>query len=266
MGGSMSTTGWADGPPTSTGSQIGDSGTGMHAVAAILAALYQRVSTGKGQRVEVAMQDSVLNLCRVKMRDQQRLAHGPLNEYPNEEFGDFVPRSGNASGGGQPGAALKCSPGGQNDYCYVIIQPPVWASLAKLVGRPDLAEDDNFATPAARLQRLDEVWSIVEAWTSQHTKLEVLEILNEFDVPCGPILDMKDLINDEALIARGIIVEVTHPERGVFKTVGCPLILSDSPVTVETSPLLGEHSEEILKEIMGYGPEEIEQLRGEGVI
>jgi formyl-CoA transferase len=94
----------------------------------------------------------------------------------------------------------------------------------------------------------------------------VLEKLNEIDVPCGPILDMKDLINDEALIARGMIVEVTHPERGVFKTVGCPLILSDSPVTVETSPLLGEHSEEILKEFMGYGPEEIEQLRGEGVI
>ena len=266
MGGSMSTTGWADGPPTSTGAQIGDSGTGMHAVAAILAALYQRVGTDKGQRVEVAMQDSVLNLCRVKMRDQQRLAHGPLNEYPAKEFGDFVPRSGNASGGGQPGAALRCKPGGQNDYAYVIIQPPLWVPLTKLIGRPELAEDPKFATPEARLERLDEVWAIVEAWTSEHGKNEVLEKLNEIDVPCGPILDMKDLINDEGLNARGMIVDVKHPERGVFKTVGCPLVLSDSPVTVETSPLLGEHSEEILKEVMGYGKEEIEQLRKEGVI
>jgi formyl-CoA transferase len=208
----------------------------------------------------------VLNLCRVKMRDQQRLAHGPLNEFPNEEFSDFVPRSGNASGGGQPGAALRCKPGGQNDYCYVIIQPPVWAALAKQVGRAELVEDENFATPEARLKRLDEVWGIVEAWTSQHTKQEVLEKLNEIDVPCGPILDMKDLINDEGLNARGMIVDVDHPKRGVFKTVGCPLILSDSPVSVETSPLLGEHSEEILKEFMGYGKEEIDQLREEGVI
>ena len=130
MGGSMSTTGFEDGPPTSTGAQIGDSGTGMHMAAAILAALYQRTRTGRGQRVEVAMQDSVLNLCRVKLRDQQRLRHGTLTEYPNRSFGDEVPRSGNASGGGQPGAALRCAPGGANDYCYVIIQPQVWPALA----------------------------------------------------------------------------------------------------------------------------------------
>ncbi len=110
------------------------------------------------------------------------------------------------------------------------------------------------------------MWAIVEAWTSKHSKNEVLEKLNEIDVPCGPILDMKDLINDEGLNARGMIVDVKHPERGVFKTVGCPLVLSDSPVTVETSPLLGEHNEEILKEVMGYGKEEIDQLREEGVI
>ncbi|MCZ6628365.1 MAG: formyl-CoA transferase [SAR324 cluster bacterium] len=266
MGGSMSTTGWEDGPPTSTGAQIGDSGTGIHAVAAILAALYQRVQTNKGQRVEVAMQDSVLNLCRVKMRDQQRLAYGPLKEYPTGKFDGFVPRSGNASGGGMPGTALKCKPGGQNDYIYVIIQPPMWASLAKCIGRPELAEDPNFKTPEARLGRLDEVWSLVEAWTVQHNKIEVMKTLNEIDVPCGPILDMSDLIDDEGLNARGMIAEVNHPERGVFKTVGCPLILSDSPVSMETSPLLGEHNEEILGQVMGYGKEEVEQLRGEGVI
>ncbi len=211
MGGAMSTTGFPDGPPTSTGAQIGDSGSGIHMVAAILAALYQRTHSGRGQRIEVAMQDAVLNLCRVKMRDQQRLAHGPLGEYPNETFGDYVPRSGNASGGGQPGAALRCSPGGENDYVYVIIQPPVWAPLAKLIGRPELADDPAFATPAARLPHLDEVFGIVEQWTQQFTKFEVLDKLNAIDVPCGPILSTKDLIEDPSLRARGMIAEVEHP-------------------------------------------------------
>ena len=203
MGGAMSTTGWEDGPPTSTGAQIGDSGSGIHMVAAILAALYQRTHTGRGQRVSVAMQDSVLNLIRVKLRDQQRLAHGPLREYPNKTFADFVPRSGNASGGGQPGGALRCAPGGPNDYVYVIIQPQVWPALAELIGRPELVEDPGFATPAARLKHLDDVFGVVEEWTKGFTKFEVLDALNEIDVPCGPILSTKDLIEDEIAARAG---------------------------------------------------------------
>src|SRR6266550_229098 len=141
MGGASSTTGWEEGPPTVTGAQIGDSGTGVHLVSGILAALFQRERSGKGQRVEVAVTDAVLNLCRVKMRDQQRLQHGPLLEYPTKEFGNTVPRAGNASGGGQPGAALRCAPGGPNDYVYVIIQPPSWEPLIKLCGREELITD-----------------------------------------------------------------------------------------------------------------------------
>ncbi|HVA84033.1 MAG TPA: formyl-CoA transferase [Candidatus Binataceae bacterium] len=266
MGGSMSTTGLEDGPPTSTGAQIGDSGTGMHMAAAILAALYQRTRTGRGQRVEVAMQDSVLNLCRVKLRDQQRLKHGPLTEYPNRSFGDEVPRSGNASGGGQPGAALRCEPGGANDYCYVIIQPQVWAALARIAGRPELADDPAYATPEARIKHLDEVFGVIEQWTMRHTKHEVMRTLMEADVPCGPILSMKDLIEDRALARRGIVASVEHPQRGVFKTVGCPLVLSESPVEITSSPLLGEHTADILREVMGCGDAELEQLRAEGVI
>jgi formyl-CoA transferase len=266
MGGSMSTTGWADGPPTSTGAQIGDSGTGIHAVAGILAALYQRTHTGRGQRVEVAMQDAVLNLCRVKMRDQQRLQHGPLTEYPNQGFGDEVPRSGNASGGGQPGAALRCKPGGPNDYCYVIVQPPIWPALARTIGRPELAADPAFATPEARIKHLDDVFALIESWTMLHTKHEVMRTLMEADIPCGPILSMKDLIEDEALSKRQMIVDVPHRERGTFKTVGCPISMSDSPVEVTPSPLLGEHTAEVLREVMNYGDAEIRQLRDEGVI
>jgi len=266
MGGAMSTTGFPEGPPTSTGAQIGDSGTGIHTVAGILAALYQRTHSGRGQRVEVAMQDTVLNLCRVKLRDQQRLKHGPLSEYPNSTFGDEVPRSGNASGGGQPGAALRCKPGGPNDYCYVIIQPPIWPALARTIGRHDLADDPGFSTPEARIKHLDEVFAIIEQWTMKHTKHEVMRVLMEADVPCGPVLSMKDLIEDEALAKRGMIVEVPHRERGVFKTLGCQIVLSDSPVEVKASPLLGEHTAEILREVMNYGEGEVARLRAEGVI
>jgi len=265
MGGSMSTTGWPDGPPTSTGAQIGDSGTGMHCVAGILAALLHRERSGLGQRVDVAMQDAVLNLCRVKMRDQQRLARGPLKEYPNKEFGDEVPRSGNASGGGQPGAALRCKPGGPNDYVYVIIQPQVWAPLMKLVGREELITDPEYATPEARLSHLEDCFGVIEEWTLQRTKFDVMRALNEIDVPCGPILSMKDLIEDRSLYERNVLVEVPHPQRGSFVTVGCPIRLSDSPVEVRPSPLLGEHTDEILN-WLGYDQARIQDLRSAGAI
>ena len=316
MGGAMSTTGWPDGPPTSSGAQIGDSGTGMHAVAGILAALYQRVSSGRGQRVELAMQDCVLNLCRVKLRDQQRLdyyhqhltgreeiqhleqaqqlAHEAadenpplpqgkahfeeadseatrrsmkaLAEYPNKEFGEAVPRSGNASGGGQPGSHLACKPGGPNDYVYVIIQPPIWKPLCTLIGRAELADHPKYATPEARLPILDDVFGIIEQFTKQHTKYEVLKLMNDIDVPCGPILDMKELLNDRSLRARNMIAAVAHPKRGTYYTVGLPLVLSDSPAEITTSPGLGEHNAEIYGGVLGYSPEQLDGLRAAGVI
>ena len=264
MGGSMSTTGFEDGPPTATGAQIGDSGTGIHLVAGILAALLQRGTTGRGQRVQVAMQDAVLNLCRVKLRDQQRLAHGPLGEYPNENFTDEVPRSGNASGGGQPGWALRCAPGGPNDYIYVIIQPAGWPAIAELIGRPELADDPQWSTPQARLSRLDKVFALIEEWTEQHTKWAVMEELNSHNVPCGPILSTRELIEDDTLATLGSVVTVEHPERGTYKTVGCPIKLSDSPVEIDRSPLLGEHTEQVL-DALGYTGRAGE-LRAAGVI
>jgi formyl-CoA transferase len=266
MGGAMSTTGLEDGPPLCTGAQIGDSGSGIHMVAAILAALYQRTQTGRGQRVEVAMQDSVLNLVRVKMRDHQRLKHGPLSEYPNKTFGNAVPRSGNASGGGHPGTALRCKPGGQNDYVYVVFQPQIWDRLLQVMERDDLIGDPRYSTPAARLERLDEVYGLVESWTMQYTKFEVNEKLNAIDVPCGPILDTSDIIDDAHLQVREMIVDVPHSQRGTFKTVGSPLKLSDSPVEIRQSPLLSEHTAEVLREVMGYDQAKVEQLRQEGVV
>jgi formyl-CoA transferase len=266
MGGSMSTTGFEDGPPVATGAQIGDSGTGMHAVAGILAALVQRGTTGRGQRVTVAMQHAVLNLCRVKLRDQQRLAHGPLAEYPNEQFDDAVPRSGNASGGGQPGWAVKCAPGGPNDYIYVIVQPPGWAPISSLIGRPDLADDPEWSTPEARLPKLGKMFQLIEEWSINLDKYEVLAQLNAHNIPCGPILSTKELIEDASLAENNMIVTVDHPERGSFTTVGCPIKLSDSPVKVDTSPLLGQHNEDVYVRELGVDPERFAQLQQAGVI
>ncbi|GAA4834021.1 formyl-CoA transferase [Saccharopolyspora rosea] len=266
MGGSMSTTGFEDGPPTATGAQIGDSGTGIHTVAGILAALFQRERTGRGQRVSVAMQHAVLNLCRVKLRDQQRLAHGPLREYPNSSFGAEVPRSGNASGGGQPGWAVRCKPGGPNDYVYVIVQPQGWPPISRLIGRPELAEDPDWATPEARLSKLDKMFGMIEEWSLQHDKWAVLAALTEQGVPCGPVLSTGELIEDASLADNGMIVTVDHPQRGEFRTVGCPIKLSDSPVRVTRSPLLGEHNAEVYRDRLGLDADELAGLRADGVI
>jgi formyl-CoA transferase len=249
-GGAMSTTGFEDGPPTVTGAQIGDSGNAVHLFGAICAALFQRTHTGRGQRVTIAMRDGILNLCRVKLRDQQRLEHGPLDEYPNKEFDGSVPRAGNASGGGQPGWAVRCKGGGPNDYLYLVIQPQVWEALATKIGRADLLEDPEYATPKQRLPHLSDIFRMIEEWTLTKDKWEAFHELNAIDVPCGPVLDTRDLLEDEDLKASGMIVEVDHPERGTFKTVGCPFTLSDSPVEITRPPLLGEHNAEVLAELV----------------
>jgi formyl-CoA transferase len=268
-GGAASTTGFDDGPPLVTGAQIGDSGTGIHLVAGILAALFQREKSGQGQRVTCAMQDTVLNLCRVKLRDQQRLAAGPLMEYPqypNGVFGDAVPRAGNASGGGQPGWAVRTKGGGPNDYIYVIIQPPGWEPLMKLCSRPELITDPEWATPEKRLPKLDKCFEIIEQWAMTMDKLEVMRQLNKFDIPCGPILDMGEIATEQALRETGTVVEVDHPKRGKFLTVGNPIKLSDSPTEVKPSPLLGEHTDEILKSIVGWSDDEIAAAHKAGAV
>ena len=270
-GGSASTTGFDDGPPLVTGAQIGDSGTGLHLALGIVAALYQRNTTGRGQKVLAAMQDAVLNLCRVKLRDQQRLDRtGLLKEYPqypDSKFGDAVPRAGNASGGGQPGWILKCK-GWETDpnaYIYFITQAPVWGSICKVIGQEDWITHPDYATPAARLPHLKSIFDRIEAWTMTKTKFEAMKILNEFDIPCGPILSMKEIAEDQSLRATGTVVEVDHPKRGKYLTVGNPIKMSDSVTEVLRSPLLGEHTDEVLTEL-GYGLEAITALRTEKVV
>ena len=269
-GGAASTTGEVDRVPLVTGAQIGDTGTGLHLALGIVTALYQREKSGKGQRVECAMQDGVLNLCRVKLRDQQRLAHGPLTEYPqypNGTFGDAVPRAGNASGGGQPGWIVKCK-GWETDpdsYIYVIAQAAAFPGLAKAIGREDWLEDPEWNTPKARLPKLETMFDEIEKWTLTRNKFEVMDILNPLNVPCGPILSMKELAEEPSLRATGTVVEVDHPTRGKYLSVGNPIKLSASPTEVKRSPLLGEHTDEVLREL-GYDDTAIGAAREAGAV
>ena len=255
-GGAASTTGFRDGVPLVTGAQIGDSGTGLHLALGIVTALYHRTHSGLGQKVDCAMQDGVLNLCRVKLRDQQRLAHGPLKEYSQfgegVPFGDAVPRAGNDSGGGQPGRILKCK-GWETDpnaYIYFITQAPVWEKICDVIGEPGWKTDPNYAKPPARLPRLNEIFGRIEEWTMTKTKFEAMDILNEYDIPCGPILSMKEIAEEKSLRETGTVVEVDHPKRGKYLSVGNPIKLSNSPSEVRRSPLLGEHTDEVLRDVL----------------
>jgi formyl-CoA transferase len=271
-GGSASTTGFRDGVPLVTGAQIGDSGTGLHLALGIVAALFQRTRTGRGQKVSAAMQDGVLNLCRVKLRDQQRLKAGPLTEYSQFgegiPFGDATPRAGNDSGGGQPGRILKCkgAPQDPNAYIYFITQAPVWAPICDVIGEPTWKTDPEYATPKARLPKLNQIFERIEQWTMTKTKFEAMDILNQYDIPCGPILSMKELADDQSLRKTGTIVEVDHPTRGKYLSVGNPIKLSDSVSEVKRSPLLGEHTDEILKDVLGFKAKDIAEIKGSGAL
>jgi len=271
-GGSASTTGMLGGVPIVTGAQIGDSGTGLHLALGIVTALFHREKSGKGQRVECAMQDGVLNLCRVKLRDQQRLQHGPLAEYSQHgegiPFGEATPRAGNDSGGGQPGRILKCK-GWETDpdaYTYFITQAAVWKNVCDVIGKPEWKDDPDYATPADRLPRLNEVFGAIEDWTMTKTKFEVMDLCNPLNIPVGPILSMKEIAEDQSLRKTGTVVEVDHPERGKYLSVGNPIKLSDSPADVERSPLLGEHTDEILREVLGMSEDDIAAAKAEGAV
>jgi len=252
MGGAMSVTGVADGPPTYVWPSIGDSGTGMHCVIGILAALMQRHTTGVGQQVEVSMQDAVVNLMRVSLRDHQRL-------------GRPMTRTGNQLGAGVPGTTYRCHPGGPNDYVFIFVQQQMWHPLLRAMGREDLIGDARYETGDARLRTKPEVDALVEAWTSTRSKHEVMDILGKAGVPCGACLDTGEVLADPHLKARDMIVELDHPVRGRFVTVGNPIKLSDSPTTITPSPMLGEHRAEILR-ALGYSDGDITALEKDGAV
>ena len=264
--------GFRDGVPLVTSAQIGDAGAGLHLALGIVSALYQRERTGRGQKVECAMQDAVLNLCRVKLRDQQRLAGGPLDKYTQagEAFRSATRfwRSGNDSGGGQPGRVLKCK-GWETDpnaYIYFITQAAVWDAVCDVIGEPTWKTHRDYATLKARLPRLNQIFARIEQWTMTKTKLEAMEILNRHEIPCGPVLSMKELAEDRRSGQRARWSRSNTLVRGKYLTVGNPIKMSDSPSDVVRSPLLGEHTVEILRDVLGLREDEIEEIERSGAI
>ncbi|QKM64434.1 formyl-CoA transferase [Polynucleobacter tropicus] len=264
-GGAASTTGFWDGPPTVSAAALGDSNTGMHLAIGILTALMQREKTGRGQKVSCSMQDAVLNLCRVKLRDQQRLDKvGYLEEYPqypHGSFSDVVPRGGNAGGGGQPGWVLKCK-GWETDpnaYIYFTIQGHAWEPITKALGKPEWATDPAYMTAEARQDKIFDIFATIEDWLKDKTKYEAVDILRKFDIPCAPVLSMKELAASPDLRKSGSIVEVDHKVRGKYLTIGSPIKFSDLQIDVKPSPVLGEHTDEVLSDL-GYSADDIAKL------
>ena len=264
-GGAASTTGFWDGPPTVSAAALGDSNTGMHLAIGILTALMQREKTGRGQKVSCSMQDAVLNLCRVKLRDQQRLDKvGYLEEYPQYPHGSFtdvVPRGGNAGGGGQPGWVLKCK-GWETDpnaYIYFTIQGHAWEPITKALGKPEWATDPAYMTAEARQDKIFDIFAVIEDWLKDKTKYEAVDILRKFDIPCAPVLSMKELAASPDLRKSGSIVEVDHKVRGKYLTIGSPIKFSDLEIEVKPSPVLGEHTDEVLADL-GYSADDIAKL------
>jgi len=253
-GGAMSVTGFPGSPPLKPGPTIGDTGTGVHAAAAVLAAYIQRERTGRGQQVEVAMQEAVLNFVRVPMMAMY-YTHQPVR------------RTGNAVVGVVPGDTFKCAPGGDNDYVFILCSTPeMWKSLCAAMGRAELAQDDRFKTAGSRRENAQALAAIINEWTGRHTKHQVMKLLGEAGVPCGAVLDTVELLNDPHLRERGMITTINHPVRGEFTMPGCPVKLEDSTVQVQSAPLLGQHNGEVYGEFLGLGASELEELKRQGVI
>jgi formyl-CoA transferase len=270
-GGAASTTGFWDGPPTISGAALGDSNTGMHLLIGILTALLSREKTGLGQKVAVSMQDAVLNLCRVKLRDQQRLEQlGYLEEYPqypNGTFTDVVPRGGNAGGGGQPGWVLKCK-GWETDpnaYIYFTIQEQNWERTCRAVDKPEWIDDPAYTTAEARQPHIFDIFAEIEKWLADKTKYEAVDILRKYEVPCAPVFSMKEIAEDSALRKTGTIVEVDQKERGTYLTVGSVIKFSDFTPEITGAPLLGEHTDEVLASL-GYDADAIASMRAAQVV
>ena len=253
MGGAMCATGFPENPPTYVWPAIGDSGTGMHMAIGILAALQQRNSSGKGQEVEVSMQDSVANIMRISLRDHQRL-------------GGVQERTGNQLGKNVPGSTYPCAPGGRNDYIYIFAQQQMWKAFANAIGRPDIIEDSRYATPESRWDNRETLNAIIEGWTRQKTKYEAMRILGDAGVPSGACQDTGEILEDPHLKERDMIIDIDYPSRGKYKTVGCLIKLSDSPAEIKRPPTLGEHTEDLLGKLCGVTPEDFSKLRDKGAI
>jgi formyl-CoA transferase len=254
MAGAMSMTGSPDGPPTKAIGGLADTGAGLHTAIGILAAIIQRQTTGVGQQVEVAQQEAVVNLLRIHMRETYAT-------------GKPAPRQGNRSAAAAPSNIYRCSPGGPNDYVFIhCATVDMWKALTRIVGRPEMADDPRYHDRRDRVQIVDEIDTMIEAWTETRDKHEVMEIMAGAGVPCGAVLDSTEILSDPHLRKRRFIVDLDHPRRGPYPMPGNPVRLSDSTTEVGRSPLLGEHNAEVYGRLLGVKPDQIARLKQDGII
>jgi formyl-CoA transferase len=256
-GGVMSVTGFPDREPVLCGANIGDSGAGVHLAAGIMAAIIERTRTSRGQVVEVSMQEAVANLMR-----QRYVAH----------YRDGKPtarRGNNAPPGAVPDGLYACAPGGPNDYVYIYVQPMnqgMWCDFARAIRREDLIDDPRCVDAPTRWKHVDELNAIARAWTGARSKQEVMAILAKAGVPCGAVLDTSEVLDDPHLNAREAIVSIDHPTRGRFRVPSCPIRLSDAKPVTTPPPLAGQHTEEVLAEVLGISPAGVADLRARKIV
>ena len=253
-GGSMSITGTADTVPLRSGSTYGDTGTGMQLAIGILAAYVRAKETGQGGHVEVSMQEAIASYSRV----------GFLGR---ELVGDPVPRVGNDLRGLSPTNTYHCKPFGPNDYVYIMVNTgAMLEGLFTGIGHPELVDDPRLATAAARKENCDFLQGLVSEWTAQRTKHEAMAELQAMGVPAGATFDSGDIFNDEHLKGRGMVQVVEHPERGPIEILGNPIRIDHQPTVLTHAPLLGAHTEDVLREELGMGDTELAGLREACVI
>jgi formyl-CoA transferase len=253
-GGAFSMTGYPGSEPIKPAPTVGDTGTGLHAACGVLAAWIQRERTGRGQKVEVAMQDAVVNITRIAML-QTFIDHQPVARH-----GNTVPVTGASF-------LYKCAPGGDNDYVVVYCSNrEMWVGLCNAIGRPELIEDPRFRTGEARNRNAAAVDEIIGGWTARHTKHEVMKVFGDAGVATGAVLDSVEILNDPHLRERKMVVDLTHPTRGEFPMPSCPVQLEDSPVEPRLAPRLGEHNDEIYGAYLGLNATALAELRREKII
>jgi formyl-CoA transferase len=256
MAGSYSLTGVPDGPPLKPAPNVGDTGTGLHAAIGILSAYIQRLKTGQGQRVELSMQEAVVNMLRANFREQY-------------STGKPTPRIGAGGGNRELTGLFACHPGGPNDYVFVMgrnLSERTWNALLKVMGREDLQGDARYASATDRAARRDELNALLTAYCSTRSKHQVMTEVASLGIPCGAVQDTVEVMHDPHLMERGMLAAVQHPVVGSFVMPGCPVRLDDSPVQVSAAPLLGQHNEEVYAELLGYTPEQVRQLKDRGVL
>ena len=246
-GGLMSANGSPDGPPKGVSIGAGDSGTGLHMAIAVLAALRQRDKSGEGQMVEVSMQDGITNLMRISLI--KPLSVGEVN-----------------TAWGRVPNVFRCAPGGDDDYVMIHTRGDLWITALAVMGKEAMFEDERYMTDELRGERSDEVREIIEEWTMQRTKYEAFEALAAAGVWCGAVLTPVEVINNEHLKQREMIVTVKDDYRGDYRMIGSPVKMEKSPVTVTQAPRYSEHTDEILKSMLGVSEDELVELRSDGVI